>query len=189
MRIPIAISNRHIFLSPQDAKILFGKWYIFTQKKKLSQPNLYSTQEYITLKWPKGEISKVRVLGPNKKHTQVSILFSDNFTLGINAPINDPEDFSNSEKITIIWPQGEISLSKWAIIPQRHIRMTVAESEEFWLKNWDIVKIKIKNNKRWLIFDNVIVKVKDKYVLDFFIDREEANSAWLEEWAWGEIIR
>jgi putative phosphotransacetylase len=40
-----------------------------------------------------------------------------------------------------------------------------------------------------MIFDNVSVRVDDRYVLDCHIDTDEANAAGLKMGAWGEIVK
>lgn len=187
MRIPIWISNRHIHLSLEDANTLFGNWYKFKEWKKVSQPWQYACEEIVTIKWEKWEIENVRVLWPLRKHTQVEILRSDNFILWINAPIRLSGDLKRSERLTIIWPKGEVDLINGVIVAKRHLHITIAEAKDFKLKDWQKISIKT-HGERWLIFENVIVRAKDNYALDFHIDIDEANAAGLNPGDWGEII-
>ena len=187
MRVPIWISNRHVHLSQIDAEKLFGKWYAMKILKNLSQPGQFACQETISIKWPKWQIDKVRILWPFRKETQVEIMSWDNYMLWINAPLRMSGDLESSEAITLVGPKWSVYISKWVIVAQRHIHMSVAQAKDFWFKNNQNVSIKIKWD-RWLIFENVKIRTNDSFDLDFHIDIEEANAAWVKFWDRGEII-
>ena len=82
-KIPIGISGRHIHLCQKDLDALFGKDYKLTPIKDLSQPGQFACKEQLMLAGPKGFIEKVRIIGPARKATQVEILRSDAFKLGV----------------------------------------------------------------------------------------------------------
>lgn len=188
MRVPIWISNRHVHLSQVDVEKLFGKWYQLTKLKDLSQPGEFACNETIILSWPQGKLSNVRVVGPTRKNTQVEIMLGDNFVLWTSAPVRISGEFDDGENITLIWPAWEAYISKGMIVSQRHLHCTTAEAKDLWIKNWDVIKIKIPGI-RGLIFENVAVRAKDDYALDFHVDIEEANAAGLKPWDRGEIIK
>ena len=100
--IPIGISNRHIHLCREDLNHLFGKGYELTKIKDLKQPGQFASDEVVTIKGPKGEFKKVRILGPLRDETQVEISISDGFKLGINPPIKESGKLDNTPGITII---------------------------------------------------------------------------------------
>lgn len=187
MRVPIWISQRHLHLSQEDANTLFGSNYELTPIKDLSQPGQYAAEETVTLKWPKGEIERVRILGPYRKFTQVEILASDVFKLGTPAPLRESGDIQGSGSIEIIGPKASIIIPQGLIVAQRHIHMTVADAENFGVKNGDIVKVSV-NGERAVVFENVVIRVSDKFALDMHIDVDEGNAAGLAQGAWGEVI-
>ncbi|HOG15583.1 MAG TPA: phosphate propanoyltransferase, partial [Candidatus Absconditabacterales bacterium] len=176
MKITVGISNRHVHLSRKDADLLFGEGYELTKIKDLSQPGQFATEECVVLKGPKGEISKVRILGPYRKDTQIEVLLGDNYKLGINAPVRLSGDLENTPGLEIIGPNGSITTKKGAIVAQRHIHMNLEEAKEFGLENGQIVSVKTEG-ERGLIFENVIIRADSKGALDFHIDMEEANAA------------
>lgn len=188
VRVPIWISNRHIHLSEVDAYKLFGKWYKFKILKELSQPWQFACEEVVTLKWPKWEIKNVRILWPIRKQTQVEISVSDWFALWVKAPIRLSGDLKWSEGINISTPGGEVYITEWVIIAKRHLHITKVEANEWWLKNNQSIKVSIPNVDRWLIFDNVLVRISDESALDMHIDVEEANAAGLRNGDRGELI-
>lgn len=70
--IPVGISNRHIHLSDEHIRTLFG--CELSILKPLVQPDQFAANETVTLVGPKGSLEKVRVLGPARIQTQVEIL-------------------------------------------------------------------------------------------------------------------
>jgi putative phosphotransacetylase len=187
MRIPVWISNRHVHLCQNDLDRLFGKWYELTLLKKLSQPNAFSCNETVCIVGPKKTIEKVRIVWPLRKATQVEISVADSFLLWVKPELRISWDLEGSPWIKLIWPNWSVDVLQWMIVAKRHLHCTVKEAEEMWLKNWQNIKIKTWW-KRAIIWDNVEVRVKDNYVLDFHLDIEEADAAGLSSGAWWEIV-
>lgn len=188
MQVPIWVSNRHIHLSQDHADILFGENYTFTPLKELSQPGQFAYKETITAKWPKGEITRIRILWPVRKKTQLEILYSDNYKLWINAPLRISGDLENSwGEITLIGDKWEIELNNGVIVAQRHLHVSTEQAKKRNLHNGQTIKIKIPGS-RTTIFENVIIRAGDKYHLDFHIDREEWNASGATKNMLGEII-
>lgn len=72
---------------------------------------------------------------------------------------------------------GEIEITEGVIAAQRHIHATVADAERMNLTNGEIVKVEMPStNGRRLIFDDVVVRVSDKYALAMHIDTDESNA-------------
>ncbi len=171
--------------------------YNFKKWKDVSQPWQYACEEVVTIKWEKWEIENVRVLWPLRKHTQLEIMRSDGFKLWVNAPIRLSGDLKKSARLTVIGPKWEVDLINGVIVAKRHLHITIAEAKELKLKNWQNISIKTHGwnwnwsgkDERWLVFDNVIVRAKDNYALDFHIDIDEANAAGLSPGDWGEIMK
>lgn len=187
MRIPIWISNRHIHLSKEDAEILFGKNYTFKKRKELSQKDQYAYEEILTIKWDAWEISHVRILWPHRKETQIEILTEDQFVLGTNAPLRLSWDLKWTPGITLIWPKATHTTKNGLIIAKRHIHLSPQQAKELKVIEWDNIKIKTEW-ERAVIFDNVIVRIFDRYDKDFHIDREEWNAAGLKTGDFWTII-
>jgi Propanediol utilization protein len=173
--IPVGISNRHVHLSASDRDVLYGENYRLTRRKDLKQPGQYACDEVVNIKGPKGEITKVRVLGPERKQTQVEISQSDCIKLGVNAPLRESGDLKESSPITIIGPKGTLSLSEGAITAQRHIHMSVGEAEKFGVQNGQIVSVKV-NSPKGGTYDNVLVRSGEAHSLEMHIDTDEANA-------------
>ena len=85
--VPVASSARHVHLCHADVERLFGPGHQLTVFRMLSQPGQYACTEQVTIVGPKGQLAKVRVLGPERSATQVEIAMTDSFKLGIKAPV------------------------------------------------------------------------------------------------------
>lgn len=177
--IPIGVSNRHLHLSQTDLEILFGAGYKLKPTQDLSQPGQFSAAETVNIAGPKGCLEKVRIIGPTRKNTQIEIMRSDKYKLGINPEIKESGDLKNSVGITIIGPRGSVEIKEGLIIAKRHIHMTEKDALAFKVCDGEIVQVKAGRD-RSLIFDAVVVRVSDKFKLEFHIDMDEANAAEVE---------
>ena len=187
-KVPVGISNRHIHLSDEDLAKLFGEGYELTVRNELSQTGQFAAEETVTIQGPKRSMERVRILGPTRSQTQVEISRTDSFTLGLTPPVRDSGSLEGSPGVTIIGPEGQITLDKGVILAQRHIHMTVADAEAFQVKDKDIVSIKV-DGERALTFDNVLIRVRNDFVLEMHIDTDEANAAALSNGQMVEVWR
>lgn len=172
--IPAGVSNRHIHLSESDLKTLFGENAVLTHKKELSQHGQFAAEECVTLVGPKGCIERVRVLGPVRLQSQVEILASDAYKLGIKPPVRESGKLEGTPGIAVIGTKGCVQLKEGTIIAQRHIHMTPEDAEKSSCRNGEIVSIEFEGIRGGTL-DNVIVRVSDQANLDFHLDTDEAN--------------
>ena len=121
MKISVGISNRHVHLTKEDYRLLFGDEEV-TKRNDLKQPGMFACNQVVTIKTPKKEINKVRVLGPFRGYTQVEISKTDAYTLGIDPPVRTSGDLDGASEIEIIGPCGSITRNA-AIIANRHIHV------------------------------------------------------------------
>lgn len=187
-KLPIALSNRHIHLSQEDLHTLFGEGYELTKIKDLSQPGQFACDEKVDIEGPKGVIKGVRVLGPVRGETQLEISISDAFKLGVEPVIRNSGDIDGTPGVKIIGPKGEVELEKGVIVAARHIHMHTSDGEKFGIKDGDIVKIKTEGI-RSVVFENVLVRVKDNFALEMHVDIEEGNAAGVKNGDLVELIK
>lgn len=188
MKIPVAVSHRHVHLTKEDKDILFGTDYTLTSIKPLSQKGQFACEEKVTIKTENGMIEGLRILGPERKYTQVELTKSDAYKLKINPPLRDSGDLTAAETVTIIGPKGSILAKNSTIIAHRHIHMDKEDLIKFNVKDGEVVSVKIDTD-RGGIFDNVHVKVDDSYVLEFHIDTDEANAFNVTKGVVTEIVK
>jgi acetate kinase len=187
--IPIAISARHIHLTQEVVEQLFGQGYQLTEKSALSQPGQFAANETVTICGPKNTIERVRILGPCRELNQLEISRTDEFFIGIDAPVRASGKVENSPGIKIIGPKGEITLKEGVICAWRHIHMTPEDAAIFEVEDGDIVEVDVKNGDRPLTFGNVLIRVSPKFKLEMHIDTDEANAAELSQNAEGALIK
>ncbi|BBF42462.1 ethanolamine utilization protein similar to PduL [Lachnospiraceae bacterium KM106-2] len=179
LKIPIGVSNRHVHLSQQDLETLFGKGYQLTKKADLGQPGQFASNETVTIRGPKGEFQKVRILGPLREQSQVEISLTDGFRLGIKAPIKESGHLDGTPGISVIGPKGSIEMPQGTIVALRHIHMTPQQAKEMGLKDKDIVEVETFG-KRSGVLGNVLVRVSDQFALEMHVDIDEANACSLK---------
>lgn len=178
--IPVGVSNRHVHLSLIDFETLFGKGASLNKYKDLTQPGQYASTEFVTLVGTKGCIERVRILGPLRAETQVEILLSDSYKLGVDAPVRESGKLEGTPGIAVVGPYGCVQLKRGVIAAMRHIHMGEGDALRCSLKDGDIVSV-MTGGIRGAVLDNVLVRVSDKYILDFHIDIDEANCLKLKD--------
>lgn len=176
--IPVGISNRHVHLSQPDVERLFGQGYQLTPFKELKQPGQFAAKECVIVVGPKGSISKVRVLGPVRPTSQLEISKADCFVLGIKAPVRESGDLMNSGNALLIGPAGHVELNEQVICAQRHIHMNMIDARMLNVVNGQKVHIRTEG-ERGLIFDEVVIRIDERFSLELHIDTDEANAAGL----------
>lgn len=187
-KVLVETSARHIHVTEQTLKKLFGEQAKLTPKKELSQPGQYAAEERVTVVGPKKAIPNVTILGPCRKIDQVEISATDARTLGIPIVIRESGDIAHTPGCKLIGPAGEVDLDEGVIVAKRHIHATVAEAAGMGLKDKQIVQVKVTNNDRTLIFGDVVVRVRDDFSLAMHIDTDESNAGSVGSNVYGEII-
>lgn len=175
-KIPVAVSARHVHLRQETIEQLFGKSYHLTVRRPLSQPGQFSAEETVTLVGPKRTLEKVRILGPVRSKDQVEISRSDEFYLGVDAPVRASGDLENTPGITLVGPAGEVTLTSGLICALRHIHMSPDDAVLFGVQDHDIVDVAIGGHGRSLTFDDVLVRVNPDFRLEMHVDTDEANA-------------
>lgn len=176
--VTVGISARHAHLSKEDLEILFGENYELTHFKDLSQPGQYACDEKIDVVSldPKGKtVSGVRILGPVRDKTQIELVRSDAIKNKFVAPVRSSGDVENSGGAKLVGPKGEVIISEGVIVADRHIHMSVEESEELGLVDKQIVSLKVEGAKGG-IMGNVLCRVSDKFKLECHIDTDDSSA-------------
>ncbi len=186
--IPIAISARHIHLNQETFEKLFGAGAQPTLYKEISQPGQFACEEKLTLVGPRGRIDGVRLLGPLRGKNQVEVSRTDEFKLGVDAPIRDSGKVDGSAPVTLEGPKGTLQLAEGLICAKRHIHMTPTDAEAYGVENGDEVEVAVTGGPRDLVFGDVLVRVSKKYKLEMHIDTDEANAAELSRGAAGALV-
>ena len=175
--IPIAVSARHCHLTRATLDKLYGKGHELQVKKWLSQPDQFAAEETVTVVGPRNRIERVRILGPLRSADQVEISRTDEFFLGIDAPVRESGKVDNTPGCKLLGPAGEADLEDGVICAWRHIHMTPEDAAQFGVQDRDVVEVAVTTNDRGLTFGNVLIRVSPAYKLEMHIDTDEGNAA------------
>lgn len=188
-KVLVETSARHVHVTKEDLKILFGENASLTKKKDLSQPGQFACEERVTIVGPKKSLPNVSILGPERGKTQVELSMTDARSIGIVAPIRESGDLDGSGACKIVGPCGEVEISEGVIVAKRHIHATPADAEAMGLSDKQIVNVKVDSDGRSLVFGDVVVRVSPKFALAMHIDTDESNAACVGPNTYGEIIK
>lgn len=175
LSIPVGVSNRHVHLSRREMDLLFGYGSSLTRMKALRQPGHFAAQETVTLRGPKGELQRVRVLGPLRRATQIEISVADGFALGVNAPVRMSGELQDSPGVTLIGPHGQVEIQQGVIVAWRHIHISPEEAARHRLADGAEIAIATQGPRAGVLH-HVKVRVSAEAVLEMHIDVEEANA-------------
>ena len=183
--VEIEASGRHVHLTAQQAKILFG--HPLPPERPLSQPGQYLAKERVDLLGPKGTFRNVAVLGPERKEGQVEISLPDGRTLGINPPIRLSGDVGGSPGITLEGAQGRVELRQGVIAAQRHVHLTPEDAAWFGVENGQNVRLQTYT-ARPTVFGEVAVRVSPEFASFVHLDYAEATACGFRKGDLGRIL-
>ena len=175
--IPIKVSARHVHLTAQAVFALFGEGHKLTPKVPLGQPGQFVCEERVDVVGPKRSLERVAIVGPVRRDCQVEISRTDEFHLGVDAPIRGSGKVAGSPGITLVGPAGRLTIEQGVIQALRHVHMRPEDAEAHGVQDGDFVEVAVDSAGRDLTYGDVLVRVKSSYVLEMHIDTDEANAA------------
>jgi putative phosphotransacetylase len=187
-KVLVEISARHVHVTQADLETLFGAGYHLHPKKELSQPGQYASEEKVDVVGPKNTIKNVTILGPVRNASQVEVSLTDARTLGASALVRESGNIDGTQGITLVGPNGSVTLSQGLIAAKRHIHLTPEDAVKFNVKNSQIVSVKVTGHERTTVFGDVVIRISEKFAPAMHIDTDEANAAGMTGEAWGEIL-
>ena len=183
----VAVSAHHVHLCRGHVEALFGEGHELTVLKRLYIDSQFACVETVDLVGPDGRVDRVRVLGPERSRTQVEISRTEEFHLGVDAPVRRSADLGGTPGIRLQGPAGPLDLDEGLICAMRHVHMTPDDAERFGVQRGDKVLVRMRG-ERELIFGDVLVRVHPLYKLEMHIDTDEANAADLPQVTEGELL-
>ncbi|MCI6019501.1 MAG: phosphate propanoyltransferase [Clostridiales bacterium] len=184
--IMVEASGRHVHLTKDVIKILFGKEEL-THKSDLSQPGQFAAKERVKLMTSKGEIDNVAVLGPARNEVQVEMSLTDARILGIDIPVNLSGNLNGAADVIIVGPCGIYNAVGAAIASKAHIHMTPKDALRFKVSDGDSVAVRLVT-KRPVTIDDVVIRVHKNFSLAMHLDYDEANACQYKKGDLGYII-
>lgn len=183
--VPVGISARHVHLSITDIERLFGPGYQLTPFKPLVQPGQFAAREQVTLVGPRGQIAKVRILGPARADTQIEVSLTDAMKLGVkNCPVRMSGDLSGTPGLKIVGPKGEIEAPSGVIAAARHLHLSDAQAQAYGVHNGQVVSVRVTGPRPCLL-EHVVCRCGDAHELELHVDTDEANALCLSN---GDLV-
>lgn len=164
---------------------VFGQEQI-TIEHQISQKPQFVAGQRVILRGPKGEISKVAIVGPFRDYTQAELAMTDARRLGITPPLSDSGKLDLAAAITIVGTTGEI-VRPAAIIQQRHLHMNPDTAALLNVHDRQVISLQI-SGPRGARLDNVLVRVHPSFSLCLHLDTDEANACGVVAGMTAEIV-
>jgi len=183
--VELEASGRHVHVTKEQALAMFG--HGLTPIRPLSQPGQYLANERVKVIGPKGELSNVAVLGPERKEGQVEISLTDARTLGVEAPVRLSGDVKGSPGITLVGEKDRVTLHQGVIAAKRHIHLTPEDAKKFRVQDKQMVKLQTYTS-RPVVFEDVAVRVSPEFASFVHLDYDEANACGFQQGDLGRIL-
>lgn len=183
--IPLEASGRHVHVTKEQAKALFG--HELTPDRPLSQPGQYLAKERVTVKGPKGAFYNVAVLGPERKEAQVEISLTDSRVLGLEPPVRLSGNVAGSPGAELVGPKGSLRIAQGVIAARRHIHMTPEDAARFHVKDKQVVRLQTYT-RRPAVFADTVVRVSPDFATYVHLDYDEANACGFQPGDLGRIL-
>lgn len=178
MEIPVVVQHRHVHVSAQDARVLFGLDTL-TQTKSIEHKGQFVAQPSVGVYGPAGSFPEVCVLGPVRAQTQVELSSSDAFAIGVQARLRLSGDLDRSATVLLKTALGEITAKMSTIIPIRHLHLPPALAEALGVTHHDVISARVKDRED-VIFDHVVVRVHPTFSPVFHLTKDEAAPRWIQ---------
>lgn len=177
MLVPCNISVRHCHLKPEHVEILYGPGAKLEPMRDLYQPGEFASKQTLTLVGPRMRcMGDVRVLGPERKFTQVEVSRTDAIFLGIDPPVNRSGDHTNSVGLILVGPHGVIHLEQGVIRANRHIHVSAESARQWGLHDNQSVNVRVANQHKKTILEDVQIRVSEKFFNEMHLDTDDGNA-------------
>lgn len=168
MKITVGISNRHVHLTEESYRTLFGDKQL-EKRNDLHQIGEFASTETVDILFQDKKIEHVRIVGPLRAKNQIELLKTDLDYLGLDAPTRRSGDLSATPSVTLS-SNGKSIETDGVIRAERHVHVPTQKENELDLHERDIVKL---TGPKCEFYANV--KVSDNGYLEVHIDKDEAQ--------------
>ena len=174
--VPIGVSARHVHLSSEHVERLFGGGATLRPWRDLYQPGEFATEHVIAVRSAAdAALERVRVLGPERKRTQIEVSRTDAVALRMNVPLRDSGDLNGTPELTLVGPAGSVT-TDGVIRAARHIHCDPTEAAAFGLADGDRVGVRVPGPEG-VTFPDVLVRARPGHRLILHLDTDDANAS------------
>jgi putative phosphotransacetylase len=185
----VNISARHVHLTDEHVRILFGKAEL-EPLKPLYQDGFYAARETVAVVGPRMRmIPNVRVLGPCRGDSQVELAFTDGISLGIDLPVRISGDIRDTPGCVLVGPAGVVELKQGVIRAMRHVHMGPADLAHYGVKNGELMNLRIVSHGCTTVLEDLVIRAGEKIKLEVHVDTDEGNAVNLEGATAVELVK
>ncbi len=177
MRIPVVVQYRHVHLSEEDFRSLFGD-RILSAHGQIGHFGQFVSDLSVDVHGRTGILASVKILGPFRSQTQVELSLSEASAIGIHAPVRLSGDLTRSKSCTLKGPSGSIRARSCVISPARHLHVNDQTATRLGLTHGQIVSLQTDHEVP-LTLDHVTVRVHPTFSNEFHLTSDEAAQHWL----------
>jgi len=172
----VNVSARHMHLSGQDLKTLFGDEAELTVFRWLYQPGEFASEQAVTVIGPRRRmIENVRILGPLRGRSQLEISATDAVALGIDAPLRPSGKIEGTPGCLLLGPKGALDMREGVIRAERHVHMTPADAQFYGFTDRQYVKLRVDSDCA-ATFERVLCRADPKFLMEVHLDTDEGNA-------------
>jgi putative phosphotransacetylase len=185
----VNISARHVHLTDEHVRILFGKPELEVLKP-LYQDGFYAAKEAVAVVGPRMRmIPNVRVLGPCRGDSQVELAFTDGISLGIDLPVRISGDLRDTPGCVLVGPAGVVELKQGVIRAMRHVHMGPADLAHYGVKNGESMNLRITSHGCTTVLEDLVIRAGENIKLEVHLDTDEGNAVNLEGATSVELVK
>lgn len=173
MKVSVGVSAHHVHLTKESFKVLFGLEEM-EKRNDLNQIGEFASNHLLTIKNNDRVIENVRVLGPFRSYNQVELSNTECIKLKLNTTPRRSGEIDNTPGVTLVGPNGELTLDKGVIIAERHLHITKEMAKKYNIIDKQKLKVKINGQKEGIIYVNA--KVSDNAYFEIHLDTDDANA-------------
>lgn len=188
-KLVVNISARHMHATPETMAILFGAGSKLTPLKPLYQEGEFASEQTVTIIGPRHRmINNLRILGPERKFTQIELAFTDGIALGIDLPVRASGNIAGTAGCIVLGPKGHLELKEGLIRAERHVHMHPRDADYYGVKNGERMQLRIESSCS-TVFDDLLVRVNPAFKLEVHLDTDEGNACDLTNARKVELLR
>ena len=174
-KILIEASGCHVHLTQAAIETLFGEGAVLKKRRDLSQPGEYLSEQRVKLVTKDGCVENVAVLGPPREAVQVELSKTDCRKLGLTAPVNLSGNLDGASDVMIIGSHGEMKANGSVIVARNHTHMSPQDADAYGVGDGERVRVEVESDRK-VIFEDVPIRVSEKFAPAMHIDFDEANA-------------
>lgn len=176
-KLVVNISARHMHIAPEHMDILFGPGSKLTPMRPLYQEGEFAADQSVTIIGPRHRmINNLRILGPERKRSQIELSFTDGIALGIELPVRASGKIDGTPGCIVMGPKGHVELKEGVIRAERHVHMAPPDAAYYGVKDGDRMRLRIESSCSTTL-ENLLVRVNPSFKLEVHLDTDEGNAS------------